>query len=139
MAPQPRFDLFRGHAFAFPHIADALCRCAFPSPSVMLQANKVGMNFLQVTPAQAREFLLQFKDTHYAKLTSLPGTGKPGDGWFAPWRSLVLMCPTQDGGFADSEVPGGEALRTPSRLAAQSRKRPFRQVQHDLLAHKLLN
>jgi hypothetical protein len=44
----------------------------------MLQANKVGMNFLQVAPAQAGELLLQFKDTHYAKLIPRPGTGKPG-------------------------------------------------------------
>ena len=78
MAPQPRFHLFRSHAFAFPHIANALRRRAFPPPSVMLQANKVGMDFLQVAPAQAGEFLFQFKDVHYAKLIPHPGTGKAG-------------------------------------------------------------
>ncbi len=44
----------------------------------MLQAHEVGMNFLQVAPAQAGEFLLQFKDTHCAKLTPWLGTGKTG-------------------------------------------------------------
>ena len=70
------FDLFRSHAFAPPHIADALRRCAFPPRGVMLQANKVRMNFLQVAPAQASELLLQFKDTHSATLIPRPGTAK---------------------------------------------------------------